>query len=240
MELPIKITPCPIIESNIEVRFNTLLPGDAIIGMVYSVFQPIYSNCRLEQLPIMQIPADLRRQDPNLKDKPTHILHTDKFNAHIGPSVFILGIPGDYPGWEDMQVVIKDFLTNIQKVNIVTSVTYVGLRFLNFFKSNIFEKINLKIDFNGNFTAGKGTIFRTEFEHEHFINALQITNSVHVKNNIIDADGSLIDITTIVKGRFNKLTDCIDHINIAHKGEKELFFSLLKKEYLESLNPQYK
>ncbi|MDR1756876.1 MAG: hypothetical protein LBR65_07985, partial [Culturomica sp.] len=97
----------------------------------------------------------------------------------------------------------------------------------------------LTIDFNGKVNTDKGTIFRTEFHHDKFIHALQITNSVHVKNNIIDADGSLIDITTVIKEPNIQLPHCIQQIDMAHTGEKKLFFSLLKTEYLSSLNPVY-
>ncbi|MDR1756384.1 MAG: TIGR04255 family protein, partial [Culturomica sp.] len=106
MNLPTQITPCPIIESNIEIRFSSPLPGDAIIGIIYSVLQPFYTNCILEPLPILQIPAEIRRQDPNLKDKPTHVIKTTDFNANIGSSVLIIGIPGEYPGWDHMKNVV--------------------------------------------------------------------------------------------------------------------------------------
>jgi uncharacterized protein (TIGR04255 family) len=239
MNLPTQITPCPIIESNIEIRFSSQLPGDAIIGIIYSIIQPLYANCNLEQLPILQIPPEIRRQDPNLKDKPTHVIKTTEFNAHIGSSVLVIGIPGDYPGWVRMKNVVKNFIAQILENNIISTINYIALRYLNFFETNIFEHINLTIDFDGAINTNKGTIFRTEFHNDDLINALQITNSVHVTNNVIDADGSIIDITTVIKNPTMQLPNCIHLIDMAHSSEKELFFSLLKTEFLESLNPIY-
>ena len=240
MKLPIRITPCPIIESNLEIRFSSAYPEDAVIGIIYNVLQSQYKNCKLEQLPILQIPAEIRKHDVNLQNKPTHIIHTEHFIVHIGPTVVVLGVPGSYPGWDKFLEVIKEFIDNLKTIKILNSINYIGLRFLNFFQLNVLEHINLKIDLCGDVSSNNGTIFRTELDKGGYVNVLQITNSVHVKNNAIDADGSLIDITTVLKHNMLSLDKCIENINLAHDGEKQLFYSLLKEDFLKTLNPQYR
>ena len=74
---------------------------------------------------------------------------------------------------------------------------------------------------------------------------LQITTGIHIKNDIqkLDADGSLIDITTVLVAQDLvgvHLNNIIEKIEMAHEGEKILFFSLLSDEYLKELNPKYK
>lgn len=240
MNAPKRITPCPIIESHIEIRFESQFPDDVIIGIIYNALQPVYENCRLVPLPILQIPPEIRKQDPNFQHKPTHTIKTADFEAHVGPSVLIVGIPGEYPGWERMRSVIETFLGHIFRTRIITNITYAGLKYLDFFKNkNIFEYINLTINFNGETATNKGTIFRTELAYENLVHALQITNSVHVKNNHIDADGSLIDTTTVIKSPSGVLDKCMSQIDEAHSDTKKLFFSLLKEEFVNSLNPEY-
>jgi uncharacterized protein (TIGR04255 family) len=38
--MPIKITPCPIVEAIIEIRFTTMLPSEAIFGIIYNAVTP--------------------------------------------------------------------------------------------------------------------------------------------------------------------------------------------------------
>ena len=76
MDIPKKITPCPIIESILEIRFNTKIPSEAIFGMVYSRIQGRFFP-NMEKLPILQIPDQLRSNDPNLMFRPTHKLYKD-------------------------------------------------------------------------------------------------------------------------------------------------------------------
>ena len=245
MELPFKITPCPIVESSLEFRFKSSLPADAIIGVLYTGFSNKGSSCDLSTLPIAQIPFEIRKQDPNLAYKPTHKLHLNHNNcdALIGSNVIILTIPGEYVGWNDFFRAISEFLETLKKIPFIQTIEYVGLRYLNFFPFNIFEKINLKIDFK-NLNTNAGTVLRTEFNFEDYSAVLQITTGVHLQNILkkIDADGSLIDITTVLVGKNIAgitLDNITDKIQLIHQGEKELFFSLLTEKYLNELKPKY-
>ena len=66
-KLPISIDPCPIIEAIFEIRFESSFPGDAIFGIIYNCFKDEYQT--VEQLPILQLPAAVRTQDPALQDQ---------------------------------------------------------------------------------------------------------------------------------------------------------------------------
>jgi uncharacterized protein (TIGR04255 family) len=68
MKLPKKISPCPIVEAIIEIRFDASLPGDAIFGIIYNMLKDEYTN--LEKLPILELPDAIRTTDPNLMYSP--------------------------------------------------------------------------------------------------------------------------------------------------------------------------
>ena len=77
-------------------------------------------------------------------------------------------------------------------------------------------------------------------KNDKFVNILQITNGIHVKNPFFEKDGSLIDITTaILANQGLTMENIMTRIEDAKNGEKELFFSLLKKDYLNTLSPEY-
>ena len=50
MKLPVTISPCPIVEAVAEVRFETLVPEDAIFGLVYQTLKTDFP--KVETLPV--------------------------------------------------------------------------------------------------------------------------------------------------------------------------------------------
>ena len=236
-KLPIKITPCPIIEANLEIRFTrNNIPSDAVIGIIYNLLSSKYT-CQLEQRPIMQLPPEIRSKDPQFTYQPTHVVKTSDFSILIGPQVVTIAIQ-QYPGWNKFRAIIKNIVSIIINATLIKQVDFIGLRYVNFFTLNIFDYINLHIE--GLPQKGSSTIFRTEFKTDTHINVLQISNGVHVKNQFINADGSLLDITTVVNTQHGLNIDNLEeNIDTARCKEKELFFFLLKDDYLKTLSPIY-
>ena len=101
MQLPKKITPCPIAEAIVEIRFdsNPDIPADAIWGIIYNSFKEEYSFKSIEKLPILQIPEPVRLNDPALIYKPNYKLSNEKFIFQIGPKVISLASAPNYIGW---------------------------------------------------------------------------------------------------------------------------------------------
>ena len=101
---------------------------------------------------------------------------------------------------------------------------------------NIIDNINLKICINDEGINYKNTVIRTEMAQDTFISTLQIANNISNKKQF----GSIIDIDTF---KDNDLTDFFrvkeTLINDGHSKEKELFFNLLKEDFLSKLNPEY-
>ena len=70
---------------------------------------------------------------------------------------------------------------------------------------------------------------------------MQVLNDVHLKNTDIDADGSLIEITSVLdiaEAQVN-MTNIVSKIDELHIKSKQLFFSLLKDDFLNQLTPNY-
>jgi uncharacterized protein (TIGR04255 family) len=85
----------------------------------------------------------------------------------------------------------------------------------------------------------RDTFFKTVLNGDGCKHLLQIGKGMSLMNNP-QQTGSVIDIdsfTTDVKGEFmNVLSTFLEH---AHHSEKQLFFKILKPEFLNSLNPIY-
>ena len=239
-----RISPCPIIEAVVQVNCTFVVDQDVVVGMVYSMLQEAMQevkidSLRIEKLPIMNLPEEIRRADMNLRDKPWYKIECGEYFILIGIFGVAFGVNPPYKGWEafkDFSVKIFDLLRN----NVVKEVGSVMLKYLDFFPDvNILEKVNCEFCVNRKAITAVPTIFRTELPEGDFVKILQITNGVHLQNQVlgIDSDGSLIEISLFAKGVSMEDFDRV--IEDAHSKQKQDFFSLLSTEYLNTFEVEY-
>jgi uncharacterized protein (TIGR04255 family) len=243
MEIPKKISPCPITEAIVEMRFKSKVPEEAIFGVLYSEFKSDFPE--VEKLPILQIPEHFRSNDPNLIHKPWYKLkNNDKYIIQIGPRMFSLINVGEYVGWIDFSSKIKDVFGRLINTLAIENFVRIGLRYINVFQDkNIFKDSNLNIELNGKSLTDNEINIITVLPYEYCMQKLIIINPANVEAEGIIKNGSVIDIDTFLKecpiecGKsIDLLMECI---NNAHEEEKQLFFSLLSMEMIKSLNPKY-
>jgi uncharacterized protein (TIGR04255 family) len=234
MTLPINISPCPILDALLEVRFSSKINSNAVFGLIYSVLQKDFE--KVESLPILQLPDMVRVSDPNFKYKPHYRISNNDFVIQIGPDVLSISSFPKYLGWESFSKTIFDVLKKVEELSIINKIERIGLRYINFFENNIFDKINLKVSISSDNILYKNTVVRTEIEQGEFNSTLQIANNA-INNSKL---GSIIDIDTFSVLNLESFFDNkIDIVNNGHKKEKELFYSLLQSDFLNSLNPKY-
>ncbi len=235
-KLPLSINPCPIIEAIFEIRFESSLPGDAIFGIVYNQFKDEFQN--VEQLPILQLPAAIRSQDPNLKFSPHYKIKKDNFIIQIGPNVFSLTNVKEYCGWKVFSEKILDTYHKVSELNLIKRHTRTALRYINILPDiNVFEKSNLGINLNDTTLGSNQINFMAEIPHEHGASNLRVINFAEAIFENKPIKGSIVDIDTHVQ--HEKFENFKDTVECAHSAEKKLFFNLLKKEFIETLNPVY-
>ncbi len=244
MKIPVKITPDTILEAIIEIRFSPNIPGDAVFGAIYGNLRGEFSG--YEALNALQIPEAIRQSDPSLTFAPLYRIQHDDILLQIGPRVLTFNNPGAYLGWESLSGNIKSLLEKILKLDVIKSVERIGLRYINFFpEQKILENANLKIEFPNFQSITKSHNIRMEYFDNDIQTVLQVLENATVSQNTQGSDarnGSIVDIDCI------KLYDSSDSIDVlgimgnldkAHKIEKNLFFNLLKTDYIEKLNPVY-
>ncbi len=237
MSIPRKISPCPIIESIVEIRFETDLPGDAVFGIAYKEFKSDYS--RLEKLPILQIPEPIRSIDPNLMFSPHYKLFRDNLILQVGPKTFSLVCTEEYPGWEFLSKRIDENFSRFLTLGIVNKISRIGLRFVNFFKNlNIYEHSNLNVTIGEDCLGGNTLSLLAEIKSGTLMSTLRTANAAVVNIKGEDLKGSIVDIDTETQSG-NSLDAIIEAVKAAHDEEKRIFFSLLEKKFLDTLNPEY-
>lgn len=238
MPLPKKISPCPIVEANIEIRFESEMPPEAVFGVVYNQFKNEYKG--LEKLPILQIPEEIRSQDPALMFQPCYRLTNDNLIISIGPKVISIACVKEYVGWDDFSAKALEILLKINESGIISKLLRVGLRYINFFDGNILDRIDLSAKIGESSLASNNTFIKTEFTRNEYSIVLQVANNANILVSNKQKIGSIIDIDTSIS-QFNKDTFGVSSklLGAAHAEGKQFFISLLKKDFLESLNPQY-
>lgn len=230
MTRPARITPCPIINAVVEFRFNTSVPEDAILGMLFAQIKSKYNY--FKKLPLADFPKEIRVNDPALQFNPYYLCEAGIYTLHVGPKVISLATNKNYPGWkENYFPELKSVLTYLKQAGIVGNFIRIGLRYIDFFEIDIFDKINLSIDLQGSHLIALQKTFNAIFKNnEKFLNRVQVINNIIAKIEGIEKNGSIIDTDTYIEDAqgfgFDGIEDIINH---CHELSVNFFFDLLKK-----------
>lgn len=235
-KLPQKITPCPIKEAIVEVRFESEIPNDAVFGIFYKEFKADYPT--VDELPILQLPEFVRKQDKSLQHKPHYKLsNNDGFLFQVGPRVVSLISVAPYSGWSEFYKRLKNIVKRIRCLEVVKSYTRIGIRYINHFEINVFDVVTLQVALPGHELNNYNTFIRSEIPTGAFKSTLQISNSADIIRNEKTTKCSIIDIDTFIENQQGDVNVLIEN---GHLEEKKLFFTLLKPEFVKSnLNPEY-
>jgi len=243
MPTPTKINHCPIVDCVIELKFESIVPAGAVFGYLYQQFVTNYP--KLEDLPILQIPESIRAQEANFKFSPHYRISNDRFAIQIGPNVLTISpilVNKGYEGWEVIGNEIVAVFNKLKESKIVKQFLRLGMRYVNFFEDlDIFQKIDIGLS-SQNLLVNNNSLLRIESMHDDSIlKALQISNNANFqppKGRV--HNGSIIDIDVSIQNNLNDYFEDVHNIcNKIHDIEKEYFFSILNKEFKESLEPVY-
>jgi len=235
--IPKKISPCPIAEAVVELRFESTFPAEVIYGIS---FQKIRRHFPVqEKLPIMELPQSIRDSDPNLKFNPCFRLKNENFIFQIGPRSFSISCPKEYKGWDIFLKQIGSVFKELHSLGIFHKPIRIGVRYISFFeKINIFEKIKMDLKLADNSLISCRNVIRSEFQHEDFNCVLNAAN--HAELNNVKIIGSVIDIDVLYekdpKIMLNNFPKIVDE---AHTLEKRIFFGILKEDFLDQFHPEY-
>jgi uncharacterized protein (TIGR04255 family) len=239
-KIPKSISPTPIISASIEIKFNLNCPNEAVFGKFYDILKDKYN--KYTKYPITNIPEQIRVQD-GLVETPYYRFYNDfAFSVLVAPKLFVFvytkNESQNYPGWSEF---IYDEVTELYErlfaLDIVKDVYRLGIRYNDFFKDiNIFEHTTLNFVDSQNKRLDEipTQIIQTK-KIKNTINNIAISNNALVnkdKGSMIDIDTFLIDLKDFQKNYKTYLQE-------SHQINKELFYSVLKDDFILTLNPKY-
>ncbi|MDR1149456.1 MAG: TIGR04255 family protein [Spirochaetaceae bacterium] len=86
-------------EAIFEIRYDGNYPGEALYGILFEVFDQLPNKDRAE-LPIMQIPKQIRDADPNLYYQVLYRVTDNKYAFSVGTHSIVFSALKPYPGWD--------------------------------------------------------------------------------------------------------------------------------------------
>jgi len=244
--IPVRLQRDTIVEALCEVRFapndagaSALLPGYFRQSMP-DLFETV------DRLPVADLPAQVIRQDENLKYQPSHRLIGNRYRLATGEHVVSLAVSAPYPGWGEFKPQISRFLENLLNFDLVNGFERLSLRYTNIVPE--LDGLDLVDSLQCSFQLGSfdlrnfGFHLRTEIEHAGCNNIVQVAPNSTVKNKRTgeSTEGGYLDIDTIRSLESEQLNPDFDQIlEQAHKTEKHVFFSILSAEAQRRLGAEY-
>jgi uncharacterized protein (TIGR04255 family) len=241
VRIPKRIDPVPIIDATAEVRFYTDVPPDAVVGVVYTQLQEEFGSP--EPTPIAQLPPEVRNASPALAHLPLHRLAGKGFLLQLGPRTLALSAQ-PFTDWRAIATKLSYVVETLAKVGLFNRVERASLRLVNAFEGiNIFEHSNLALSLSNRSLAKENITLRVESNKGEFIFVVHVlNNATHEKAG--GKVGSVLDIDVIYpnppQAAGNAWNDILTPIfDSAFKEAEEMFFSVLKTEFVATLNPEY-
>lgn len=237
--LPKQISPCPINEAVVELRFKSKLPSDAIFGVVFNELKDRYSKAL--KLPILQLPEAVRTDDPKLAFQPHYRLLKDSYALQVGPRVVSIAITdASYTTWESYRSEIEHVFNRVKKLGFISEVTRVGIRYINLFPGNIWKDLRVHLSVGDAEINEEEVYVRTALNREDFKVLLQIVNHLSAEGAGSETVVTAVDIDTFLERPhidfFDKMDDILER---GHDIEKEVFFEILEPKFLSELSPEY-
>lgn len=242
--LPVRLAKEPMIDAVFEVRFQTSLPLSSVLpGVLFSRLEGVEA---VENLPLAQLPFDLRSADPQLKFMPTTRLKWKGFLVLVGDHMASVACRMPYPGWADFRLAIVEVFTHLRGLPFIKEVDRWALKYVDMFEHTTtppLEKLNLEIHIGGTKLGDQSVSMRAEIDADGFEHAVQVATVATVQ--LLDGPqrtGTVLDVDS-AKNESAPLASFLDELpslaDAMHASNKRIFFACVSDRGLKELEPIY-
>jgi uncharacterized protein (TIGR04255 family) len=242
-KLPLELKKNTILEAIFELRFEPEPPNEAVFGVIYPMMMEKFQDLKPISLPILQIPEAVRNADSNFKYQPLNRLQGNGISISIGPRVISFSMVKPYIGWNNWKSSVMEILRGLSARPVIKKVERTGLRYLNFIERNVFPLINAEVKIIDSSVKPLSTSVRVEIPEGEYIKALQLANNASINEKGQVKSGSLIDIDIVRNkeiGNYDFGINLETILDKSHLMAKQLFFNILKEDFLNELEPVYR
>ena len=228
----------PIIDSIVKVVFDSSVPSQALVGILYQKFKSDLKT--IENLPILQVPAEIRQQNPELLKQPNYLLMGSAFTVSLGEGVVYIGCVIDrqekyYQGWDIFGAFANKVLKFMVESEYITSVNAVSVQYINFFdEPGLQDKTNLLVKVADEKVEDKKmNVFFNKNDDEKKLKIKLVGDAKVNSKNFKSTQGAVIDITSSqeVGLTVEKLKSTIDEL---HLFAENAFFDVVQTDAIPS------
>lgn len=236
MVLPKKISPDRIKDAIVEFSVVYTKPFEVILGFVLN--KVIKNNSYKYVDTSNNIPLELQELSGR-----NFLFYNEKIKFQLSPNAIGINCYSNYISWDSYLPEIRNVIRLINEVGGSIKLNRIGLRYVSeYVDMDLNDCLNFKFSFGYPDIKSNNYAFNSEFQYKNALIILNLRNLMtsNVGNEIKTL--SHIDIDVIKKDLEFEFMDndlLINHLEEVHSYEKELFFNLLKEEFLKTLHPQY-
>ena len=223
--LPVKLTPQPLVSAAVQIQVSSSLADAELFGALSDGLSEFFP--RVEEVSSTADGSTILRRSG------------DEFVVDIGSGVLTFDCPDEYVGWvcymSFLSKVLPQLLSRIEHAGFVRA----ALRYISFFPGEQAVSEVLRVDVTLPSEVGTGrTWFRRAFSLDDTDVELTAADGVAVEENA--QSGVLLDLRVTANAVETESTDdLLQIVDSLHSVEKRLFFQLLQRQTLATLNPEY-
>lgn len=243
--VPSKLTHDPVKNVTFEIKYKVYF-GEMLEDFV----KQLYSHIKVEmsgisdpqKMQINDVPHQVRLFNPALAMQPHWILLYENTIISISLNSISITEKDSYSGWCKFHNKIKLFLDALNKVAVFKDSERLryGLRYVSIFENiDIFDnKIDLTLSIFGINVNKENHYIVSNWLDNDISCTLQISNNVMLAPQSSKASVVDIDIGTPDNSDLRKFS-VLDSLDKFHNYEKDIFFKLLKPDFLNDLEPTF-
>lgn len=242
MRYPIQLEKTPIIDSVCEFRFQSSQPESVIPVLIANHLGVAKS---LRNLPILQIPENIRKQDPNLKYVPLQETQVDGFLVKLSGTTANVSSKIPYVGWEEFCSITDKVIRGASACDPELKYEQIIHRNINFFPNlDILEKLKLKIEDPVDMEPLSFDYVKV-FAGENGLKVkVSILNNASAMVSPDDPEnlqrGAVIDIEAFwQRPEAETEVNSMQILRECHDLGKKVFFDLLTDEFITEMVPTY-
>lgn len=257
------MTKPPLLELVVEIQFLSSEPDNFIVGLLERLAKK-HGYTTINNLGLVHIPEELRKQDPNLIHAPWYRItkpDAPHLSCFIGPKIFSLSWAKPphlinqepfFPGWSHsvkniFMSIISDIIEQTKEFRM--SFENVRYRTIDIFQEGkIIENTNFSLMLGDDDLSNKKMDTNLTFKKSNGLlsHMISISNSSQFNQAIpgmpsVGVNGSSLDITTnyfLKKGDIEE--DLMSIIQTCHDENKKVFSSIIKKDFaIKELGAKY-
>ena len=237
MKLPKKISPDNLVETIVEIRMIPLCNPELWLGMV---------SVRLKDIgyKFVQFSQSLLGKDENdqsQRDSVCFFVKSDiRFIMQNNSLIFNCNL-GKYVGWDVYSSEIKQVINAVQESGIANCFDRTSIRYISEYKDTpILDHIKGTINIGESKLGLNNQELKLSRQEDNIKVFVSLSNLKKYNTTNGERKVSLFDVNIYENfAESCSADDIMISLNKIHQIEKEVFFGLLKDDFIETLNPEY-